>query len=43
MEPQNPDSHVTLDLNPDQVDFGVRRAYAMIATRAAPDRRKAIR
>jgi hypothetical protein len=37
MEPQNPDSHVTLDLNPAQVDeFGMRRAYAMIADPRSP-------
>lgn len=37
MEPQNPDSHVTLDLNPAQIDeFGMRRAYAMIADPRTP-------
>lgn len=37
MEPQNPDSHVTLDLNPANADeFGVRRAYAMIADPRTP-------
>ncbi|HKT61006.1 MAG TPA: family 16 glycoside hydrolase [Gemmatimonadales bacterium] len=36
MQSQNPDSNVTLDLDPNQVDFGVRRAYAMIADPRAP-------
>jgi choline dehydrogenase-like flavoprotein len=30
MEPQNPNSDVTLDLNPNEEEFGVRRAYVRI-------------
>jgi hypothetical protein len=30
MEPQNPNSHVTLDMNPAEEEFGVRRAYVSI-------------
>jgi choline dehydrogenase-like flavoprotein len=31
MQPDNPESHITLDADPAQTDYGERRAYAMIA------------
>ena len=36
MEPDNPDSQVTLDLNPVNIDFGVRKAFVAIANPLDP-------